>query len=254
MMRFENKGVIITGGAGGIGRETGFHFAAEGASVSIADLDLDQANRVAGEINDKGGKAFGFQLNVTDQAQTEAVVDAAAEAMGALDVIFCNAGIREIEPAQDLPLDKWQAVIDVNVTGVFISAQTFARHCIAKGKGGAIVNTASTLGVMAATARCAYTTSKHAVVGMTKALAMDLAPHDIRVNAVGPGVIRTPLTERYFQDAEMAAKVKEIHAMNRWGEPSEIARAVLFLASDDASFCTGHNLVIDGGWTAGKRM
>ena len=253
-MRFENKGVIITGGAGGIGRETGFHFAAEGASVAVADLDLDQANRVAEEIKEKGGKAFGFQLDVTDQPRTEAVVEAAAEAMGSLDVIFCNAGIREIAPANELALAEWQAVINVNVTGVFISAQAFARHCIAKGKGGAIVNTASTLGVMAATARCAYTTSKHAVVGMTKALAMDLAPHDIRVNAVGPGVIRTPLTERYFQDAEMAAKVKEIHAMNRWGEPSEIASAVLFLASDDASFCTGHNLVIDGGWTAGKRM
>ena len=253
-MRFENKGVIVTGGAGGIGRETSFHFAAEGASVAIADLDLTQANRVADEIKAKGGKAYGFELNVTDQTQTEAVIEAAAAAMGSLDVIFCNAGIREIAPAQDLLLDEWKAVIDVNVTGVLISAQAFARHCIANGKGGAIVNTASTLGVMAATARCAYTTSKHAVVGMTKALAMDLAPHDIRVNAVGPGVIRTPLTERYFQDAEMAEKVKEIHAMNRWGEPSEIARAVLFLASDDASFCTGHNLVVDGGWTAGKRM
>jgi meso-butanediol dehydrogenase/(S,S)-butanediol dehydrogenase/diacetyl reductase len=253
-MRFENKGVMITGGAGGIGRETGFHFAAEGASVAVADLDLDQANRVAGEIKEKGGKAFAFKLDVTDQAETDSVVAAAAAAMGTLDVVFCNAGIREIAPSHELALDQWKAVIDVNVTGVFISAQAFARHCIAKGKGGAIVNTASTLGVMAATSRCAYTTSKLAVVGMTKALAMDLAPHNIRVNAVGPGVIRTPLTERYFQDPEMAARIKEIHAMNRWGEPSEIARAVLFLASDEASFCTGHNMVIDGGWTIGKRM
>ncbi len=193
-------------------------------------------------------------MNVTNQEQTETVIEASAKAMGSLDIIFCNAGIREIAPAQDLPLDEWKEVIEVNVTGVFISAQAFARHCIAKGQGGAIVNTASTLGVMGSTARCAYATSKHAVVGMTKALAMDLAPFDIRVNAVGPGVIRTPLTERYFQDAEMAAKIKDIHAMNRWGQPSEIARAVLFLASDDASFCTGHNLVIDGGWTAGKRL
>jgi NAD(P)-dependent dehydrogenase (short-subunit alcohol dehydrogenase family) len=107
---------------------------------------------------------------------------------------------------------------------------------------------------MGSTARCAYSTSKHAVVGMTKSLAMDLAAYDIRVNAVGPGVIRTPLTEPYFQDAEMAEKIKQIHAMNRTGFPSEIARAVLFLASDEASFCTGHNLVIDGGWTAGKSM
>ena len=253
-MRFENKGVIITGGTGGIGRETSFHFAAEGAAVGVADLDLELAERVASEINAKGGNAYGYELDVTNQSQTETIVDAAAKDLGSLDVIFCNAGIREIEPADKLPLDEWKKVIDVNVTGVFISAQTFARHCISKGKPGAIVNTASTLGVMGSTSRCAYTTSKHAVVGMTKALAMDLAPYDIRVNAVGPGVIRTPLTEPYFQDAEMAKKIKEIHAMNRTGLPSEIASAVLFLASEDASFCTGHNLVIDGGWTAGKRL
>ncbi len=253
-MRFENKGVIITGGAGGIGRETGLHFAAEGAFVAVADLDLELAGRVADEIRSNGGKSAPFRLDVTREQETADVVAAAAEQMGSLDVIFCNAGIREIMPAQDLPVDEWRSVIDVNVNGVFISAQAFARHCIAAGKGGAIINTASTLGVMASTSRCAYATSKHAVVGMTKALAMDLAPHDIRVNAVGPGVIRTPLTERYFQDAEMAEKIRDIHAMGRWGQPSEIARAVLWLASDEASFCTGHNLVVDGGWTAGKKM
>ena len=253
-MRFENKGVIITGGGGGIGRETALHFAAEGASVAIVDLDPDLASRVAGEVGERGGKGHFFQLDVTDAERTSEVVEAAAAAMGSVDVIFCNAGIREIMPAQDLPIEEWRKVIDVNVNGVFISAQAFARHCIARGHGGAIVNTASTLGVSAATARCAYTTSKHAVVGMTKALAMDLAPHDIRVNAVGPGVIRTPLTERYFQDPEMAQRIKDIHALGRWGQPSEIARAVLFLASDEASFCTGHTMLVDGGWTAGRKM
>ena len=253
-MRFENRGVIVTGGAGGIGRETALHFAAEGASVTIADLDLELARRVAEQIEAQGGQGRAARLDVTDEQQTADVVETAAAEMGSLDVIFCNAGIREICPAQDLPVDEWRRVIDVNVNGVFISAQAFARHCIANEKGGAIINTASTLGVVGSTARCAYTASKHAVVGMTKALAMDLAPHNIRVNAVGPGVIRTPLTERYFQDPDMAARIREVHAMGRWGEPSEIARAVLFLASDEASFCTGHNMVVDGGWTAGKRL
>ena len=253
-MRFENKGVIITGATGGLGRETSFHFAAEGASVAVTDLDIDLATRVADEIKEKGGKAHPFELDVTDAARTAEVVAAAAEAMGTLDIGFCNAGIREIVPAHELPVEEWRKVIEVNVTGVFITAQAVAQHLIAKGKGGAIVNTASTLGVMAATSRCAYTTSKHAVVGMTKALAMDLAPHDIRVNAVGPGVIRTPLTERYFQDPEMHEKIKQIHAMGRAGDPPDIAKAVLYLASDDASFCTGTHLVVDGGWTAGKRM
>ncbi len=253
-MRFENKGVIITGATGGLGRETSFHFAAEGASVAVTDLDIELATRVAEEIKDKGGKAHPFELDVTDARRTAEVVGAAAEAMGSLDIAFCNAGIREIMPAQELAVDEWRQVIEVNVTGVFITAQAVAQNLIAKGKGGAIVNTASTLGVMAANSRCAYTTSKHAVVGMTKALALDLAPHDIRVNAVGPGVIRTPLTERYFQDPEMHEKIKKIHAMGRAGHPPEIAKAVLYLASDEASFCTGTHLVVDGGWTAGKQM
>ena len=253
-MRFENKGVVVTGATGGIGRETCLQFAGEGAAVAVTDLDLKLAERLASEIEEKGGRAVGYELDVTDQEQTDTIVEQAANDLGSIDIIFCNAGIREIEPAHQLPLDEWRKVIDVNVTGVFVSAQSFAKHCISKGKPGVIINTASTLGVMGSTSRCAYSTSKHAVVGMTKSLAMDLAPYDIRVNAVGPGVIRTPLTEPYFQDAEMAKKIKEIHAMNRTGVPSEIASAVLFLASDDASFCTGHNLVVDGGWTAGKRF
>ncbi|MCY4592089.1 MAG: SDR family NAD(P)-dependent oxidoreductase [Alphaproteobacteria bacterium] len=253
-MRFENRGVIVTGGAGGIGRETAIQFAREGAAVTVADREGEQAREVADFINGEGGRACGVVLDVTDAPATEAVVAEAAREMGSLDVIFCNAGIREISPPQDLAIEEWRSVIEVNVTGVFISAQAFARHRIAAGRPGAIVITASTLGVVASTSRCAYATSKHAVVGMTKALALDLAPHDIRVNAVGPGVIRTPLTERYFQDPEMAETVRSLHAMNRWGVPAEIASAVLFLASDEASFCTGTHLVVDGGWTAGKRM
>ena len=251
-MRFENKGVLVTGATGGIGRETCLQFAAEGAAVAVTDLDLALAERLANEIEEKGGRAVGYELDVTNQEQTDAVVNQAATDLGSIDIIFCNAGIREIQPAHQLPLDEWKNVIEVNVTGVFVSAQSFAKHCISESKPGVIINTASTLGVMGSTSRCAYSTSKHAVVGMTKSLAMDLAPHNIRVNAVGPGVIRTPLTEPYFRDAEMAKKINDIHAMKRTGVPSEIASAVLFLASDDASFCTGHNLVVDGGWTAGK--
>lgn len=253
-MRFEDKGVIITGATGGIGRETCFQFAAEGASLAVTDLDLELAERLAAEIRDQGGKATAYQLDVTDADRTVEVVAAAAADLGSLDVAFCNAGIREIVPAQELSIEEFRRVIDVNVTGVFTTAQSVAKHFIAAGKGGAIVNTASTLGVVAANARCAYASSKHAVVGMTKALAMDLSPHNIRVNAIGPGVIRTPLTERYFQDPEMHEKIKRLHAMGRAGYPPEIAKGVLYLASEDASFCTGTHLVIDGGWTAGKTM
>ena len=229
-------------------------FATEGAHVAVTDIELEPAERLAAEIRATGGRASAHLLDVTDDAQTQAVVDAVVAETGRIDIAFCNAGIREIVPAQELPLTEWRKVIDVNVTGVFTTAQAVAHKMIADGKGGAIVNTASTLGVMAANSRCAYATSKHAVVGMTKALAIDLAPFHIRVNAVGPGVIRTPLTERYFQDPEMHARVNNIHALGRVGVPDEIGKAVLYLASDEASFCTGTHLVIDGGWTAGKSM
>ena len=253
-MRFTDKTALITGATGGIGRSTSLLFAAEGAHVAVTDIELEPAERLATEIRATGGRASAHLLDVTDDAQTQAVVDAVVAETGRIDIAFCNAGIREIVPAQELPLTEWRKVIDVNVTGVFTTAQAVAHKMIADGKGGAIVNTASTLGVMAANSRCAYATSKHAVVGMTKALAIDLAPFHIRVNAVGPGVIRTPLTERYFQDPEMHARVNNIHALGRVGVPDEIGKAVLYLASDEASFCTGTHLVIDGGWTAGKSM
>ncbi len=253
-MRFTDKTALITGATGGIGRSTSMLFAAEGAHVAVTDIELEPAERLAAEIRATGGRASAHLLDVTDDAQTQAVVDAVVAETGRIDIAFCNAGIREIVPAQELPLTEWRKVIDVNVTGVFTTSQAVAHKMIADGKGGAIVNTASTLGVMAANSRCAYATSKHAVVGMTKALAIDLAPFHIRVNAVGPGVIRTPLTERYFQDPEMHARVNNIHALGRVGVPDEIGKAVLYLASDEASFCTGTHLVIDGGWTAGKSM
>ena len=130
----------------------------------------------------------------------------------------------------------------------------FLRHLTGAGRTGTIVNLASTLGVTAAPNRAAYTASKHAVVGLTKEMALEFGEAGFRLNAVGPGVTRTSLTERYFQEAEMAEPVRSLHAMKRWGEADEIAKAILFLASDDASFITGETLLVDGGWLAGKRM
>ena len=251
-MRFKNKTVIITGAAGGIGRQTGLSFAKEGANVAVSDLDFDQAKRVSDEITCAGGIAEPFKLDVTDQSETIEVMKNAYHHFGSLDIAFCNAGIREIVSPLELSIEEWRKVIEINVTGVFITAQTFAKKCIENKVKGNIVITSSTLSVTSAPNRCAYTASKHATAGMTKQLAMDLAKYNIRVNAVGPGVIRTPLTERYFQDEEASQKVRNLHAMKRWGEPNEISSAVLYLASEEASFCTGTNLIVDGGWTAGK--
>jgi NAD(P)-dependent dehydrogenase (short-subunit alcohol dehydrogenase family) len=226
-------------------------FGREGALVAVADRDAKGAERV---VRKAGGKAHAFALDVTDPKAVADFVARAAERLGRIDVLVNSAGVREIASVLELPLEEWNRVMGVNVTGTFLCSQAFARAVIANGGKGAIVNLASTLGVVAASNRPAYTASKHAVVGLTKEMAMELGEKGIRVNAVGPGVIRTPLTERYFQDAEQAQRIRNLHAMARWGEPDEIAKAILFLASDEASFCTGTTLIVDGGWTAGKNL
>lgn len=253
-MRFQDQGVLVTGAGSGIGRETAIEFAAEGAIVAATDIDKKTAQRTVEEITKRGGRAHALQLDTTDPAAVKNCVATAAERLGRLDVLVNSAGIREISPTIELSHEEWSRVIDVNITGVFLCSQAFAKHIIETGKPGAIVNLASTLGVTAAPNRPAYTASKHAVVGLTKEMGLEFGETGLRVNAVGPGVTRTALTERYFQDPAMAETVKSIHAMNRWGEAREIARAILFLASDDASFITGTTLVVDGGWTAGKKM
>ena len=253
-MRFKDQGALVTGAGSGIGREVAQAFAAEGAHVAAADIDREMAGRTVEEIRKTGGSAHAFALDVTDDKAVAQFVEAAASRLGSIDVLVNSAGIREIKPVLELSLEEWSRVIDVNITGVFLCSQAFARHLVLAGKRGAIVNLASTLGFVAAPNRAAYTASKHAVVGLTKEMAMELGDKGIRVNAVGPGVIRTPLTERYFQDAEYAQKIRDIHVLGRWGEPHEIAKAILFLASDDASFVTGTTLLVDGGWTAGKRL
>jgi len=253
-MRFHERGALVTGAGSGIGREVALQLAAEGAMIAAADIDGAAAQRTAETIAEQGGQAHAFALDVTKPEAVTSVVDDAAKTLGRLDVLVNSAGVREIVPVLELSIEEWNRVMGVNITGTFLCSQAFANHLVAAGKSGCIVNLASTLGVSASPNRAAYTASKHAVVGLTKEMAMELGEKGIRVNAVGPGVIRTPLTERYFQDADYAARIKDIHALGRWGEPPEIAKAILFLASDDASFCTGTTFVVDGGWTAGKKL
>ncbi len=253
-MRFQDQGVLITGAGSGIGRETAIEFAKEGAVVACTDIDSDTAERTVEEIEKSGGRAHAFTLDTTDPEAVTSIFASAAGRLGRLDILINSAGVREIQPVVDLPYEEWCRVIDVNITGVFLCSQAFVRQLTKEGKPGAIVNLASTLGLTAAPNRPAYTASKHAVVGLTKEMGLEFGESGIRVNAVGPGVTRTTLTERYFQDPDMADTIKSIHAMNRWGEAREIARVILFLASEDASFMTGVTVPIDGGWLAGKKM
>ncbi len=253
-MQFQDQAVLVTGGGSGIGQQVCTAMAAQGARVLVGDLDLERAQATANDINARKGEAHAFQIDVANPQAATDFVAAAETTLGRLDVLVNCAGVREIVSVLELSYEEWTRVMTINVTGTFLPSQAFARRLVALDKPGRIVNIASTLGLMAAPNRAAYTASKHAVVGLTKEMALELGTKGIRVNAVAPGVIRTPLTERYFQDPKMAQTVRDIHALGRWGEPQDVASAILFLAAEENAFITGTILTVDGGWTIGKKM
>ena len=245
MGRLENKVAVITGAASGIGRATARRFAAEGASVVVADFDDQHGPEVAAEI----GGLF-VKVNVADQDSVVAMYDKTAEVYGGIDVLFNNAGI---SPADDdsiltTGLDAWKRVQDVNLTSVYLCCKYGIPHLQRRG-GGSIINTASFVAVLgSATSQISYTASKGGVLAMSRELAVQFAREKIRVNALCPGPVNTPLLiELFAKDPERAAR-RLVHVpMGRFGEPEEIANAVLFLASDDASFVTATTFMVDGG-------
>jgi NAD(P)-dependent dehydrogenase (short-subunit alcohol dehydrogenase family) len=245
MGRLDNKVAVITGAASGIGRATARRFAAEGASVVVADFDDQHGPEVAAEI----GGLF-VKVNVADEHSVVAMYEKTAEVYGGIDVLFNNAGI---SPADDdsiltTGLDAWKRVQDVNLTSVYLCCKYGIPHLQMRG-GGSIINTASFVAVLgSATSQISYTASKGGVLAMSRELAVQFARENIRVNALCPGPVNTPLLiELFAKDPERAAR-RLVHVpMGRFGEPEEIANAVLFLASDDASFVTATTFMVDGG-------
>ena len=243
---FEGKTAFVTGGGCGIGRATALAFAAEGAKVAVADLK--GADAVAAEIVSGGGEAFGIALDVTDVAAVDAAVDAVAARWGRLDCAFNNAGVTlEMMDTQWGDLAAYDTTIAINQRGVLLCMAAELRHMAAQ-KSGAIVNTSSIAG-LSGSGGAGYCGSKHAVIGLTRSAALRFAGQGIRVNAVCPGVIETPMTAALSGDPATRQLMESMTPMGRMGQPEEIAAAVLWLCSDDASFVTGHPLVIDGGAT-----
>ena len=241
---------VVTGGGDGIGRAAALLLAAAGATVAIFDLDSDKAQAVAAEIAGRGGAASAHPVDVSDEAGIEAAFEAVIGLSGRLDVLVNNAGMAIRQPATTLSLNDWNRVIAVNLTGMFLSARTAARHMQAHGNSGAIVNTASIMGLSGGLyPNVAYQTTKGGVVNLTRALAIEWAP-TIRVNAVAPTFVNTRLIERLASNPEMMAKVREATPMGRIAEPDEIAPAILFLASPAAAMITGSILPVDGGYLA----
>ena len=247
MQRFADRVAVITGGAGGIGRATAERLASEGATVVVVDLDADAGKALAAEL----GGLF-VAADVTSPADNERVYAQTHEAYGRIDVAFHNAGISppDDDSILDTGLEAWRRVQDVNLTSVYLGCKAVLPYMLAQGRG-SIVNTASFVATMgAATSQISYTASKGGVLAMTRELGVQFARQGVRVNALSPGPVATPLLmELFANDPERAAR-RLVHVpLGRFAEPSEIAAAVAFLASDDASFITASNFLVDGGLT-----
>ena len=226
---------LVTGAASGIGREIAERFAREGARVA----GFDRAGDVA------------IHGDVRSPADVERAVDQVVASEGRIDVLVCSAGIREIGDVYEMSTDEWDNVIAVNLSGTFYCCQAAARR-MREGGGGSIVNISSVGGLIGLARRPAYTASKHGIVGLTKSLARDLGPAGIRVNAICPGLIRTPLTEQYFASDAFEEGLRTVVPQGRVGAPSDVADAALYLASDQSAYVNGVALTVDGGWLAEK--
>jgi len=249
--RFQGKNVLITGAASGIGKVTAELFSKEGARVFLADVQEDSGQEVTDKILKTGGKASFLKADVSDFEQVKELVTKAVESYGGIDIAINNAGIGgPMAPVDTMPIDEYQRVININQNGVFYCMNQEIQVMKKQGSG-VIVNVASMAGLMGSPFTSAYVASKHAVVGMTKTAALELAKSNIRVNAVCPAFTITPLVTQLFElGPDYEEKLKKAMPMNRYGKPEEIAEAIVFLSSDQSSFSTGLCLPIDGGLSA----
>ncbi|MCC6277884.1 MAG: glucose 1-dehydrogenase [Oligoflexia bacterium] len=248
----KGKVAIVTGGSMGIGKAAALAFARQGAQVCVADWEPTKGEETVKEIIANDGRAFFQKVDVSSESQVREMVQATLSKYGRLDFAFNNAGIAgDQKPTGDNSVDNWNKVIGVNLTGVWLCMKEEIPHMLKQG-GGVIINNASILGSVGFAGASAYTASKHGVIGLTQVAAIEYGPKNLRVNAVCPGFIVTPMLERagLLADPAVVQNISNLHALKRMGKPEEVADTVVWLCSEEASFITGQPIFVDGGYTA----
>jgi len=251
--QFENKVVLITGGTSGIGRVTAVAFAKEGAKVVVSGRRKAEGAETVTLVDKAGGQGLFVQADVSDEEQVKRLVQTTVDHFGRLDIAFNNAGVEGVAPLTEATVAQYEQIFNINVKGVFLSLK-YEIPAMLKTGGGAIVNTSSIAGTVGMAGAGLYIASKHAVNGLTKTAALEVAKQGIRVNSVSPAAIQTDMLDRFLGDEEQAKKKEYFagqHPIGRIGKPEEIASAVLYLSSPGASFITGQDLLVDGGFTVG---
>ncbi|GAA5079310.1 NAD(P)-dependent dehydrogenase (short-subunit alcohol dehydrogenase family) [Thermocatellispora tengchongensis] len=246
-MRFDGKTAVVTGGASGIGLAAARRFAAEGARVAILDLDGTGGDAEAARLAGEGHEARFYACDVTDGASVTETFARVAADLGGLDVLHANAGIQRLSPFPETTREEWDATLAANLTSVFLCGQAAARIMIRQGRGGAIVTTSSIGALLSAGENAAYSASKAGVNALTRSMALSLAPHGIRVNAVGPGTTVTGMTGGLLEHQQVRDYVLSRTPLRRLADPDDIAGVVLFLAGEDARYITAQTVYADGG-------
>ncbi|MED1607889.1 SDR family NAD(P)-dependent oxidoreductase [Cytobacillus kochii] len=244
MSKLQDKVAVITGGVSGIGAATAKLFASEGAKLVLVDMNEEKGASFEAELKSQGAEAVFLKADVTSEVEVKNIFTTALDTFGKVDILFNNAGIGAVKPTEELSYAEWRKTVEVDLDGVFLVAQAAIKEFLKTGSG-VIVNTASMYGWVGSPGSAAYNAAKAGVVNLTRSLGLEYAARNIRVNALCPGFIDTPILGEADRQGLTAST-----PMNRLGKPEEMAKAVLFMASDDSSFMTGNSLIIDGGYTA----